>query len=149
MRHAYQCLFVDSVTIKTLQRAEGFTAGYMDDVGHIEVWVSRNKATFGTRAAKVETTSYTGTSIPLRLTEEWLAIRRRAGMSTYARLKPLASYASMALTFCFACGASPREQHNRTSAGQARTAPRSTAVHGRGEAQGAAHYHGFRPRHYA
>ena len=69
VRHAYQCLFVDSVTIKTLERAEGFTAGYMDDVGHIEVWVSRNKATWGTRAAKVETTTYTGTSIPLRLTE--------------------------------------------------------------------------------
>lgn len=69
VRHAYQCLFVDSVTIKTLERAEGFTAGYMDDVGHIEVWVSRSKATWGTRAAKVETTTYTGTSIPLRLTE--------------------------------------------------------------------------------
>ena len=69
VRHAYQCLFVDSVTIRTLERSEGFTAGYMDDVGHIEVWVSRNKATFGTRAATVETTTYTGTSIPLRLTE--------------------------------------------------------------------------------
>ncbi len=41
----------------------------MDSVGSIEVWVSRNQATYGTRAAKVDTDTYTGASIPLRLTE--------------------------------------------------------------------------------
>lgn len=69
MRHGYQCLVVDNFVITPIGIAQGFTAGHMDDVGRIEVWVSRNKATWGTRAAKVQTSTYTGTSIPLRLTE--------------------------------------------------------------------------------
>lgn len=69
VRHGYQCLVVDNFVITPIGTASGVTAGNMDDVGSIEVWVSRNKATWGTRAAKVDTSTYTGTSIPLRLTE--------------------------------------------------------------------------------
>ena len=69
LRHAYQCLVVDNFAIKTIGLGEGFTPSGMDEVGWIEVWVSRNIATWGTRAAKIDTSTYTGTSIPMRLTE--------------------------------------------------------------------------------
>lgn len=45
------------------------TAGQMDDIGSIEVWVSRNQATYGTRVAKINTTMSTDPLISVRLAE--------------------------------------------------------------------------------